>query len=194
MLRVVLVSHIHGMTERHLRARANWPNDAILRNEWGRDAREIGNDRPLPFLKDLLKAGLESGADVVVWLNDDCSLSEDAFSKMARHCQVFFYGCVRRDPTHCGRECFFFLSSWLREHLSQMPDVILSAAKCDLAVARWLHKLRGYHLHEKNLLADVFPTEVAPGLVHHAQHLSSWPGDVRKPAALHNAKLWDQMK
>lgn len=190
-MRTVVVSHVYGQTPRHLAARANWPTNVIGKTNWGRNAQSIGNDRPLPFLRDLLQAGLDSGADVIVTVNDDCSFVDGALEKMARHCEVFEYGCVRRDPKHCGRESFFFLASWLREHLAEMPDVVICIDRWDLVIARWLRSFRGFKTTDENLIDDLFPVEVEPPLIHHQDHKSWWTEATQSPASKHNAALWE---
>lgn len=192
-MRVQLVANIHGKTDRHLRARSNWTKDAITREQWARNTvTELGNDRPLPYLKDLLQAGLETDADVVLITNDDCSFSENALEKIARHCQVFEYGCVRRDKEHIGREAFFFLSTWLREHISEMPDVIICIDRWDLIIARWLRNFRDFKTTGANLIEDFFPVDCEPGLIEHESHSSWWTGASNSPASKWNAKLWLQ--
>lgn len=188
---VVVVSDVFGQTKRHLRARAKWPKNVIAKKHWGRDARSIGDARPLPYLKDLLQAGLDSGAECIVWTNDDTAFSKGALEAMARHVAVFGFGCVRRDAGHVGREAFFFSTGWLRENISAMPDPFIVVPKADLIMARWLRSLRGISTTRDNLLVDFFPVELPPGLVAHEDHVSGWLDSTKTPASLHNERLWN---
>ena len=191
----VLVANVYGKTERHLRARENWPANLISKKRWGRSAKSVlGNDRALPFLKDLLQAGLdESDADTIVHTNDDCAFAPDAFQTIQKHCAVFNFGCVRRDPTHIGREAFFFRADWLREHIEEMPDVVIGTEKWDLVIARWLRAFRGMKTTEENLIYNFFPIELPPGLIQHEDHKSWWttPDAIASPATKHNLDLWN---
>jgi hypothetical protein len=191
----VVVANVFGQTERHLKARENWPHKQVIaKKNWGRSAKTVlKNDRALPFLKDLLQAGLDSGADTVLWVNDDCSFAPNAFYQIQKHCAVFDFGCVRRDPTHCGREAFFFRSAWLRQHIAVMPDVVVGTEKFDLVIARWLRAFRGIKTTEENLLTDFFPVELPPGLIQHEEHESWWtsPEAIQSPATKHNFALWN---
>ncbi len=186
----VVVSNVFGESERHLRARAKWPKNVIAKKQWGRDATGIGDRRPLPYLKDLLRAGLDSGAGTIIYANDDVSFAPGAIETMARHVAVFGAGCVRRDPSHVGREAFFFSAGFLREHLAGMPDTLLVVPKGDLVMARWMRKLCGIKTTKENLAIDFFPVELPPGLIAHESHKSSWLDSTQTPAALHNEKIW----
>lgn len=191
----VLVANVFGQSERHLKARENWPHKQVIaKKSWGRNAKKtIGNDRALPFLKDLLQAGLDSGAECIVHTNDDCAFAPNAFYEIQKHCAVFDFGCVRRDPTHCGREAFFFKSSWLRKNISAMPDAIIGIEKWDHVICKWLRKFRGIPTTDSNLLTDFFPVELPPGLIDHASHASWWTSDeaIKSPATRHNFALWE---
>lgn len=191
----VLVANVFGQTERHLKARENWPHKQVIaKKSWGRNAKKaIGNDRALPFLKDLLQAGLDSDAACIVWTNDDCAFSPNAFYQIQKHSAVFDFGCVRRDPSHCGREAFFFKADWLRHHIADMPDVIVGTEKFDHVIARWLRNFRKIKTTEENLSLDFFPVELSPGLIQHTDHPSWWTSDeaIQSPATKHNFALWN---
>lgn len=192
----IIVADVFGQTDRHLRARANWPDNVLSLKKWGRDTKvEIGNDRTLPYFKDMLRAGLQDKADAVIWMNDDCSLAPGAVDTIRRHCAVFGFGCVRRDPTHIGRESFFFSAGWLRAHLEEMPDVIIAVDRWDLVIARWLRNFIGIRTTNHNLMNDFFPAELPPGLILHEDHPSTWVAEAGKsPASIHNNKIWEAME
>lgn len=158
-----LVADVHGHTARHERARKSWPADAI-----------VTHTHKIPKFRDVLGYGLLAKKDVVIWTNDDVGFTKGAFHKIMAHAQKFPFGCTRRDKNHIGRECFWFRTSWLKEHIDEMPDVYMATAKFDLIITRWLRKQLDIPTTNQNLKYDFAPVEVPCGLVRHEHHKSSW--------------------
>lgn len=186
----VVVSDIHDTTsERALKARETWPAGWIAAKpqRWIVD----GPGRKLTFIRDILAAGLETDADCVVWLNDDCAFTPGALDKMKAHCARWDFGCVRRDPQHIGRESFFFRREWLAANIASMPDVLISTAMGDLTLAKWLRGRRGIKTTMENLALDFLPVELPAGLIYHAPHESSWLAYQDAPSAILNRALFD---
>jgi hypothetical protein len=180
-------------SERGLKARATWPAGWIGVTKPGRTSKEIGDDRALPYMRDVLAAGLETEADCVIWTNSDCALTPGALDKIKAHCARWDFGCVRRDAAHVGREAFFFRSDWLRANIEKMPDAILAAPIVDLVMAKWLRGLRGIKTTRENLALDFPPVDLPAGLIYHAAHESSWLPHQESASARWNEKLLDAL-
>lgn len=186
----VVVCDVHDTTsERGKAARATWPAGWIAAKP--QRYLEDSPTRRLPFLRDILAEGLETKADVVIWLNDDCAFTPGALDKIRAHCSRWDFGCVRRDPQHIGRESFFFRREWLAANLDKMPDVISGAPMGDLALAKWLRGLRGIKTTMENIALDFPPVELPAGLIYHAPHESSWLQHQDAPSAKWNRDLFD---
>ena len=177
---VCVISQIHGQTPRHLRARATWPKDSLA----------LTFDHRPRFKELFQSASIYPGRDVLIWTNDDVAFAPGAMEAIARHARKFDFGCVRRNPSHIGRECFWFSRDFLNKHWSDMPDPYLSMPKQDLILARWLRKLRGIPTTHDNLMFDFLPVDHPPGLVTHEDHESSWLNHLDSFEAQHNEHLW----
>jgi hypothetical protein len=186
----VVVAHLHDTTsERAIEARKTWPDGwlAAKPQRWLEDSPT----RRVAYMRDILARGLQTDADVVIWTNDDCALTPGALDKIKSHCSRWDFGCVRRDPTHMGRESFFFRRQWLADNIAKMPDVVISSPMVDLALAKWLRGLRGIKTTRDNLSLDFPPVELPAGLIYHAPHESSWLPHQDAPSARWNQWLFD---
>jgi ADP-heptose:LPS heptosyltransferase len=186
----VVVCNIHDTTsERALKARETWPAGwiAVKPRRWMKDSPT----RKLAYMRDVLRPGLDTEADVVIWTNDDCAFTPGALDKIKAHCARWDFGCVRRDPKHIGREAFFFRREWLAANIDKMPDVVTSTSMGDLALSKWLRGLRGIKTTQENLGLDFPPVELPAGLIYHADHESSWLAYQDAPSAAWNRKLFD---
>jgi hypothetical protein len=193
--RSVMVVDGHGNTPRHKKARKSWNPDLLIQQDhWGRDASDIG-DRPLPYLKDLLRVGLQSSEerDIIIWTNGDVTLHHDCIGQLKQHVGVFGAVGVRRHARHIGRELFAFERAWLRDHLSDMPDGILGRPWFDLAIAAYIRRTKGIKSTLDNLAEDRWPCEIEPGILTHEDHESGWLQEKDSPAAKNNERLFRSM-
>jgi hypothetical protein len=158
-----LVADIHGHSARHERARKTWPKDTV-----------VTHTHKIPKFQDVLRYGLLQNKDVTIWTNDDVGFVKGAFHKIMAHASKFPFGCTRRDKDHIGRECFWFRTDWLQQHIDEMPDVYIATPKFDLIIARHLRKLIRIPTTFQNLKYDFAPVELPHGLVRHEHHKSSW--------------------
>jgi len=196
----IQVVDVFGNEDRHKRACSTWNNCIqVHRSSWGRDARDIGDTRPLPYLKDLLTAGLGASlhsGDCIVWHNDDVCLAPNALRSIHDHVRKWDFCCTRRleDPSyvHMGRELMAFRAGWLRDNLHRLPDTILGASDFDLFYAAWLRKERGIITTGSNLTLDMLPVDIPAGLAMHEKHESSWNTRERiaAPSTQHNRRLF----
>jgi len=156
------IVHCHALwddpgNQRCGRARASWRELPWIQAPFGpvypRDARQIGDFRDLPYLRDVLECGLRaaSDSDIVVLTNADTYLLP-AIDRLVRdqlRCQVMTCG-IRRDvapdslipgvqadrrfqvlPRHAGRDLVAFRAGWLRHNFDRVPDFLLGSGEWD---------------------------------------------------------------
>lgn len=202
-MRIIHVVNIHGEEARHQAARASWEpfySQGMVPchiERLFRDARTIGDERPLPFLRDLLLAGLlraQRRHDIILWSNDDVAFLP-GMATWAERVETTSAQSMRRDePNHIGREVFCFTAHWLRTHWTKIPDYILGAPCFDLALAAQIRKHHGIKSTMANLHEDIPPAETSDRFAHHSPHPSSWAGakENTHPANRHNKRLANQ--
>ncbi len=185
-LQVVVHTYSKGHTERHARAMATHPKNAIY--------AEVGEGLRLRN-KELLSRALESRADGIVNTNDDVTFLPDTLERIKAHLSKWDYGCSRRprDPVHIGREIFFYRTDWLKANLDKMPDPYWGLHKPDLILARYLRSLHGIRTTWENLNYDFAPVEIPAGLIEHEDHKSHWdtPEINNTPEGKWNMQLWE---
>lgn len=183
----VVINTFKPDTDRHKRAMATHPSDAIYAKF---DHR--------PKVSELLAKGLEAGKDVVCFTNDDVAFSEGSLGKIIEHARKWDFGCSRRprDPVHCGREVFWFKTDWLKKNFDSLPDAYWTVQKPDLIFAKWMRKMRGIETTLPNLDYDFAPVELPAGIVTHTEHESAWANASVENSmeGLHNERVWAEMK
>lgn len=193
---------LFGATERHARARRVWQEGyqagiiPVHVSRYQRNARQIGCDRPLPFLKDVLMTAMIPSRldDVVLFGPDDVAFKPAIGAWATQHVGRFGAASMRRTDGHCGRDLFGFTKRWLDEHWDEIPDFILGVDSWDTALAVIIRHQCGIASTLDNLTKDFFPCETDDRLVLHEDHPSSWyvPGYEKEPAAAHNRRLFRQ--
>jgi hypothetical protein len=159
-----------------------------------RDARCIGDSRPLPMLKEMMAKAIKfaSGRDIIVWTNDDVEILN--LDLVVDHVRRFGAVGVRRDPNHIGRELFAFRWDWLADRLYNFPDCAVASPWFDLAVAAWIRRQFGWVSDMDNLGKDFYPCEIPnDGILHHPDHKSSWTGNMEMPASKWNERIFKMM-
>jgi hypothetical protein len=189
--KMTVTSNFFRDGERHLRAQATWPKGsryeaAVL----PRSSYDLKDKRYLPFAKDILMAALmATNDDIIVLANSDVTFKPFTADRIREHTQRFLFGCARREPSHQGREIYWFARRWLEGNIDKMPDVILGAPKCDFVLAKWLRAKRGIPTTLQNLFYDMPPVELS-NLIEHEEHVSAWLPYQHSPSAIHNEYLW----
>jgi len=187
--------NIHGQTPRHKKARASWKKCKGLIPAYvqmvTRSALDIGDEKALPFLRDILAPAMEKAGDedVILWTNDDVELDPSIVSWAIN--QVGRYGAatMRRDESgHCGRELFAFTKRWLREN--PIPDFLQGTHQFDLAVAAMIRHQRGIVSTLENMKVDFFPCDASERLAHHEPHENEWSSRMDHPSGKHNTALF----
>ena len=188
-------------------------------NFYPRDARSIGETRPLPFLRDVLAVGMEKAEpdDIIFFTNDDDFLHPELPELLRFHVSV--YECcsaqrcefkrtpmpkasrppgefTRNSMSHMGRDLFAFTKKWLVSHWNEIPDFILGCSDWDLCLATMVRNHFGIKTTRQNLETVMFPAELPLGYVSHVWHAPHWDRPEytnTAPGQLHNRmafKCW----
>jgi hypothetical protein len=186
-----------GMEKRHIEAFKSQEETFDLNlttNHIERDARSIGDPRPLPMLKEMLTKAVKfsQGRDIIIWTNDDVQILD--LNKIKSHVARFGAVGIRRDPSHMGRELFAFRWDWLVDRLYHFPDCAVASPWFDLAVAAWIRKQFGWVSTMDNFIEDRYPAEIPnDGILYHPPHDSSWTGNMGMPASTWNQRIFKQL-
>lgn len=159
-------------------------------NRYVRDARkEMGDPRALPYLKDLLRAGLDFAEnvaqqpnpdDLLVWTNSDIGFKAGIVEFLRANVAPGQAASMRRTESngqpHLGRDLFVFTRAWLESHFSEMPDYVIGAPTFDLGLVAMIRKHAGLSTHttKKNMEQDWPPADLTPGYALHESHDSEW--------------------
>ena len=186
-----------GMEKRHIEAFKSQEEAFDLNlttRHIDRDARSIGDPRPLPMLKEMLTKAVRfsQGRDIIIWTNDDVQILD--LNKIKAHVARFGVVGVRRDPSHMGRELFAFRWDWLVDRLYHFPDCAVASPWFDLAVAAWIRKQFGWVSTMDNLMEDRYPAEIPnEGILIHPYHPSSWTNSMEMPASKWNERIFKSL-
>lgn len=207
---------VHDTSDRAKRAQQTWASTGWTPapyEKYLRTAKDIGDRRDLPYLKDVLSNALASASDgdIVVFTNDDIILHPDCAVELERLMSKVTCASSRRidlkdpfdssrsredyaklDNRHVGRDLFAFRADWLRDHISEIPDFILGASAWDLCLAAMVRNYGGCEWSIRTSASDCLSCELPLGLVLHESHSPKW-GDSdnqNSPSELHNAKLF----
>jgi hypothetical protein len=193
---------LFGNDSRHQKARqswvALWPKGLIpcySHMPYRRSAKDVGDTRALPFLKDVLSkavAKTESQDDIVLWCNDDVILLEEIMDWLPSIDRAVG---MRRDDDHIGRELFAFRAGWLADNWDEIPDFILGCPVFDLVLAAIIRKAHGFDSTLENMARDLHPADAVVRYALHEPHSSGWAGknEFKFAGNAHNrklAKLW----
>lgn len=197
-----------GTEPRHLKAQESWkalyvPEGIIGRPfpRGGRDAKlTIKDPRPLPYLKDIIEAGIPADAldtDIVLWCNSDVGFAPGIGALLRQHIGQHQCAAMRRTESngngHPGRDLVAFTVGWWRANSATFPDYIIGAPIFDLgivALMRRYHKLPA--LTMKTLDQDMHPADMTPGYALHESHDPEWqvPNTDNVPSVKWNRQLF----
>ena len=181
--------------------------------KYKRDARQIGDRRDLPFLRDVLDNALAHAKDrdAIVLTNDDNTLRSELDGIVRRMLNrsvmltgrrtEYMAGKVVPGVMHYGRDIVAWKAGWLRQNFWSVPDFLLGAAEWDLWAAGECRRLAGVStedaarslkeiVYEKNVrVEDSTVCEIPAGYVGHEVHQSVWTQNRFTPSELHNKRL-----
>lgn len=180
-----------------------------------RTARDIGEKRKLPYLKDVLNLAMKQAQpdDIIFFTNDDIVLHPELPELLRFHVGVYeccsasrceFKGRpmppMNRPPSefaqlgnpHMGRDLFAFTKRWLESHWQEMPDFILGASEFDLCMATMIRNHFGIRTSRQNLEAIIHPAELPRGYISHSFHSPFW----NTPANVNTApsQIWNRTR
>lgn len=202
-----------------LRERHGWIDGRYSR--YRRDARELGDKRDLPYLKDVLEFALHgagtgplSDEDIVVFTNDDTILHPETHQAVMTTLAVADAGCSsridiqrfaeaplgappkdRHDLRYIGRDLFCFRARWLRKHWEELPDYLLGAAGWDIGLTAMIRASAGAPPRQEQDLEMVqSDCELPYGYVFHERHIPLWEDKqlMLQPSNYHNVVLLRQ--
>lgn len=193
--KIIHAVDVFGRSERHQRAQATWEKigaERVSFGEYKRTAKDIGDARALPYLKDLLRLALDRAEnhDIIAWTGDDVSVSPKTEAWLRLHVPRFGAVSARRDIGHVGRDLFAFSATWLRQHWDEIPDYILGAPDFDMGLAVLIRAKRGIKSSLANLSIDFPGCEPKGAEIWHEPHKSEWSraGFEKEPSVIHNRK------
>lgn len=168
----------------------------------GRDSSQIGDERRVPFLKDVLLKAVSScrPRDIVMLTNDDdvlhpdltwhlfdTMLDEDAVCAFRQsfqrgHCPPL---SVHRDffheePHDWGRDLFVFRREWLIDHLDDIPDYVTGSTDWDSTLATIIRLSKGIPVTKATWVKRDERCELPAGFVYHESHQAVWSTAVNR--------------
>lgn len=174
------------------------PCTLVIKNILQRNSQEtIGNNRPLPYIKEILDGCLEIDCDIFGYMNSDILLHPDFFSIFdAKKDAYIFYRREIADVSaeafmncnfksiwggdkHPGNDAFFFRKDWWEENRDEYPDdLILGETEWDTV----------YRVITKNLTKKCLEFRE----LCHVFHQAKWSLDSK--GAINNIKIWNETK
>ena len=174
-----------------------------------RDATILGDERKLPFLKDILEAGMakcENVDDIVLLTNDDSVPHPDIHTMIFRALETRPCVCTgrlnykhpampdftdRNWPTEIadiGRDAFAFRLDWLKEHFDEIPDMLLSEVQFDIVLGTMIRVANGVKPTLASRTKAIPEAELPYGVIQHEDHPRGWTCGPT-PGQAHNLKL-----
>lgn len=165
-----------------------------------RNSLELGDSRPVPFLKDLVEHAIDSPLvrhfDIVALTNADAcfapGLTGAVFDRVRRQGAAFTHRWdfpsglerplvneeeVQRGQFYPGSDAFFFTVGWWRKHRDEYPDMLIGREQCDEVLRQLIKRHGGLEI---------------PGAIYHEKHPSFWENPEQRqsnPGNQHNRQL-----
>lgn len=178
-----------------------------------RSSRNLGDLRDLPYLKDLLKQGLDrsSESDIIVFTNGDIVIHPEISDILLKYMDSYGAVCSFRvnvknsppligtpqwwatlGPPDFGRDLFAFRASWLTDHWDSIPNFFVGEWEWDLVMALLIRMSNGVPISGKEDLRNLYEaSEIPLGYVMHEMHERKWlhKAFFDSPAKRHNLGL-----
>jgi len=179
-----------------------------------RHSGQMGDQRRLPYLKDILVEGmtLAKPDDVIVFTNDDTVLHSNIIAALdkalAKADAVSSFrlnfppgGLPKLDAPEedirklgkpdLGRDLMALKKQWLIDNWLNIPDFLLGELEWDLVLTAMIRRSAGIHTDRKNIVEPRLECELPRGYVLHETHLRPWVSKEHKasPSKLWNRKL-----
>lgn len=163
--------------------------------QWDRSSRDMGDPRPVPYLKDVLDYGCKYARpeDVIVYCNKDAFLTTHAperiIESVNRNGMAVAWrrnlnpspGRMYKDVTNAkrdgGADLIAITPAWWGEHSKNYPDMLIGRECFD-----WVIRIMAEELHGKSIYVD--------NVVGHIPHESFWKKNKKtNPGQIHNRSL-----
>jgi hypothetical protein len=175
--------------------KAKWRPLPFPAEAQGRDSGEVGDERPMPFVSDLVDYVLAHNPDpkaIIALTNADVcftpGLSGWILDKVPRHGAAFSHrwdfpklvnpltseAAVKRGKWYPGSDAFFFTVEWWNAHRDEYPDMILGREQCDEVLRQLVKRHGGVEI---------------PGAIYHEKHESFWEQEGSNAGNRHNRRL-----
>lgn len=182
-----------------------------------RNTRHLGEERGIPFLKDLLNYGLKHAPDqsIIVLTNDDTILhpntmwavwdrlqKQQAIASFRLNVETMPemegippWEIARRfaQPTS-GRDLFAFRKSWLTHFVDQIPDYAFGFTDWDSTLAILIRLSLGRQVNQQNWLTQDPRIDLPLGYVLHEDHVAMWTRNMDSPGNTHNRRQTEFFK
>jgi hypothetical protein len=163
-----------------------------------RDSQNIGDDRQLPYLRDVLDWAVEQAgdSDIICFTNTDSVLCSDSPKvvqrALSKHDCAYSHRIhideppeqvtqteLRHSTVDGGTDLFAFKANWWHRNREQVPDFILGCDAWDCFLRRFM--------------ADQGGVKINPPIVLHARHAPFWKRAANieaNPGQKHNRSLY----
>lgn len=172
---------------------------SVTKEPYVRDGRIVGDKRTTPFLKDVLKFGMDNARDedVIFWTNSDTIISELVVETIWKSLDKTPLSTMRRvdhetRKPHPGRDLCAFDAKWLREHWNEIPDFLLGTPEFDNWMALAARRIQNRDSTARQLFDDWYPCDMPHGAISHIDHdpyAMTGPRRYTAPENIYNVKL-----
>lgn len=180
-----------------------WVSCPVHDSTLGRNATSVGEQKPVPFVRDIFQRGVEAARanDVIMFTNDDTCIVEGAVKLIMDGVRQYgaIYGSRReqiridqpmskeeilKGYPHPGADIFAFSRGWWSKHGHEFPDMLLTFEAWDLVMKRLIEATGGRHFRD---------------LCYHEIHESYWHSAAHRETTgnLYNRELtrqWLEMR
>lgn len=206
---IVHVFERHGsLNQREIKAQATWGCTGWKPTPYEcyeRDARGIGDQRDLPYLRDALRHGLRNCGihDYVAFTNSDIEFSDRLDAEVRRAMRGLVMLTARRtdyfqtgDPHEefgAGRDLLVFRADWLARNIDTFPDFLIGASHWDWWACLLARRLVGLGGDEASCHQQHTPQcELDHTLMRHCRHSPQWLSNTSSPSEVHNRRLFKE--
>jgi len=183
---------------------------------WSRDSSSWGDKRQTPFVRDVLKqAAVEAGPRDIIALTNDDTLANvflwyhglhmlktmgaaSSFRRNVAKADDVDYVHYPEKPVgqrHCGRDAFFMTQDWIKAHVNELPDYVMTYCDWD-STLDMLFRLTAGNKPKASEFLEEHPSSSMPSrFVYHEDHDAFWStGNVRHehPCNVRCRKLTDE--
>jgi hypothetical protein len=181
------------------------PSLNILRRD---SKKELGNDRGLPYIKDIFDYCSKIDCDIFGYVNSDIFIGKDVIDVLNQNYDAYIFSryeivdidCdgfldsfdgdskikkVWGGDKHEGRDAFFFKKEWWLNNHNRFPSSLV------LGETEWDTVYRFMIMHGSKFFNQP-PAYIDKRILYHPLHNSSWNN--KSNGAINNIKIWNEIK